>query len=280
MEIHIARDGQSFGPFSPDEVRRQLGAGTLLPTDLAWAEGAKSWVPLSSLSGLAPTAVSVPRSPASPTVVAVRPAPVGDTAAAGSPRTSGAAVASLICGVLSVSFLPIFLTALAAVICGHVARSGIRKSGGGRTGEGMALAGLVTGYFGIGLNVLAGIVVVFAIFFSGMALPFVGDISLRAKETKSMSNARLIAMACHSYAADHHGIFPRTLADLAPKYLPDPSSFVCPLSPDLRVGYDYFGGTDTDAADKVILMSKYVDPQGKRIIAHVDGSCAIQIPPP
>lgn len=45
-DIHINRGGQSFGPYPEDVARQRLGTGSLLPTDLAWHEGADRWKPL------------------------------------------------------------------------------------------------------------------------------------------------------------------------------------------------------------------------------------------
>jgi Domain of unknown function (DUF4190)/DUF1707 SHOCT-like domain len=53
--------------------------------------------------------------------------------------TSGLAIASLVCAILSLS--------IPAVICGHMARTRIRETGEG--GDGLAIAGLVLGYLGI-----------------------------------------------------------------------------------------------------------------------------------
>jgi len=53
-DIHINRGGQSFGPYPEDVARQHLEAGSLLPTDLAWHEGADGWKPLSEV--LAPPA--------------------------------------------------------------------------------------------------------------------------------------------------------------------------------------------------------------------------------
>ena len=52
MQIHIARNGQPMGPFSLEEVNRQLAAGTLNLSDQAWYEGAAGWAPLSSVPGV------------------------------------------------------------------------------------------------------------------------------------------------------------------------------------------------------------------------------------
>jgi len=58
-------------------------------------------------------------------------------------RTSGLAIASLVCGILGFLCLPV---SIAGVICGHLALSGISKSQGQLTGRGMAIAGLTCSY--------------------------------------------------------------------------------------------------------------------------------------
>ena len=63
------------------------------------------------------------------------------------PRRSGLALASMILGIVGVLPCPGPLAGIPAVICGHMARSQIRKSGGQIAGNGLAVAGLVTGYF-------------------------------------------------------------------------------------------------------------------------------------
>jgi peptidyl-prolyl cis-trans isomerase B (cyclophilin B) len=66
--------------------------------------------------------------------------------------TSGLAIASLVCAILSLS--------IPAVICGHMARTRIRETG--ESGDGMAIAGLVLGYLGIigwTLLILGGLVI-------------------------------------------------------------------------------------------------------------------------
>ena len=66
------------------------------------------------------------------------------------PATNGIAVASLVCGLMQVFTLGI--TAIPAVILGHVARGQIRRNG--ERGDGMATAGLVLGWVGIAFFVL------------------------------------------------------------------------------------------------------------------------------
>ncbi|MBN8714979.1 MAG: DUF4190 domain-containing protein [Xanthomonadales bacterium] len=63
------------------------------------------------------------------------------------PATSPLAVISLVFGILTWFLLP-FVGALVAVVCGHLARSEIRRApfDAPLAGDGMALAGLVLGY--------------------------------------------------------------------------------------------------------------------------------------
>jgi hypothetical protein len=75
------------------------------------------------------------------------------------PQNSNLAVASLICGVL-------FLCApasIAAVILGHFALVDIKRNIGRKTGNGMAIAGLILGYVGIGITVIYVVFTVIAV---------------------------------------------------------------------------------------------------------------------
>ena len=61
--------------------------------------------------------------------------------------TSSLAVVSMVFGILTWCLLP-FVGAIVAIICGHMARSEIRRAGPDTRieGDGMAIAGLVLGY--------------------------------------------------------------------------------------------------------------------------------------
>lgn len=79
------------------------------------------------------------------------------------PRTSSLAVVSLIFGILAYVFLP-GIGALVAVICGHSARSEIRRAPAGSIdGDGIALAGLILGWIQIGLMLIALVIVILII---------------------------------------------------------------------------------------------------------------------
>ena len=75
--------------------------------------------------------------------------------------TSSLAIVSLVFGVLTWVMLP-FVGALVAVICGHLARSEIRRAPIDQRmeGDGMAIAGLVLGYVQLTFSVLLAIFVI------------------------------------------------------------------------------------------------------------------------
>ncbi len=84
------------------------------------------------------------------------------------PRTSTAAVVSLVFGIVAWVALPV-IGALIAIVTGHAARSDIRHAPAGSVeGSGMALSGLVLGYLQM-ILVLLFIAVVF-LFFGGLPL--------------------------------------------------------------------------------------------------------------
>ena len=69
------------------------------------------------------------------------------------PRTPSVAIWSLILAVLSFTCGWLF-TGIPAVICGHIARAKIRKSGGALGGRGIATAGLILGYIALVLGII------------------------------------------------------------------------------------------------------------------------------
>lgn len=78
-------------------------------------------------------------------------------------QTSGLAIVSLVCGILG--FFT-GLTAIIAIVTGHMARSEIRRSPETYEGDGLAVAGLVMGYLVVALYLIAILVVM--LFFGGL----------------------------------------------------------------------------------------------------------------
>jgi hypothetical protein len=159
MQIHIARSGQAMGPFSLEEINRQLAAGTLSLSDQAWYEGAAGWAPLSTVPGVSSSAPTgglppQPTSPPAPGVPAVTPPAAGvpvasipTPAAPNEPLAVWSLVLSLlaICGFCCT---PVGIMAIGGVVCGHLALSRINANPQ-LQGHGLAVAGLIIGYCAI-----------------------------------------------------------------------------------------------------------------------------------
>lgn len=77
-------------------------------------------------------------------------------------ETSGAAIISLVFGIIGIAFnwwlftIPSFI----AVVAGHIARSNIKSSKGALVGDGLALGGLVLGYASLVLYLIIFIFIV------------------------------------------------------------------------------------------------------------------------
>ena len=72
-------------------------------------------------------------------------------------KTNTLSIVALIAGIAGLTFVP-FLSSIVAVVTGHMARKEIRRTG--EQGDGMAVAGLITGYIGIGFGVLVAILLI------------------------------------------------------------------------------------------------------------------------
>jgi len=69
------------------------------------------------------------------------------------PRIAPMAICSVVLAVLSFLCLPI-IPVIPAIVCGHIAWSKIRKSGGALHGKGIAIVGLIVGYLAVPWAVL------------------------------------------------------------------------------------------------------------------------------
>lgn len=52
MQIYITKSGNQTGPFTEEQTRSMVSAGSISHDDLAWTEGAADWQPLGSLLGI------------------------------------------------------------------------------------------------------------------------------------------------------------------------------------------------------------------------------------
>jgi hypothetical protein len=145
MQIHVARDGKQLGPFSLEEINRQLAAGTLSLSDQAWYEGAAGWAALSTVPGVSVAA------PTSGSQVAPPAAPAAAVTIVPQRKTEQLAILSLIFSILGLfGFCCGFflMSGIAGIVCGHMALSRI-KANPELEGHGLAFAGLIIGYLAV-----------------------------------------------------------------------------------------------------------------------------------
>jgi type IV pilus assembly protein PilA len=141
---------------------------------------------------------------ACPWCQAALPSP-GSPASGEPPITSRKAFASFVLG-LFFFFLP---AAVLAVIFGHLGRADVRRSRGRLYGSGMAMAGLVLGYFGIALIPL---IFLFAI----IAVPTLMRSRVLADEASAVGSLRTLYSASIAYSSAYGNGFPPSLAALGP----------------------------------------------------------------
>jgi hypothetical protein len=118
------------------------------------------------------------------------------------PSTSGLAIVSLVCGI--VSFLIPF--GIAAIIFGHVSRSDIRRSGGRKTGDRLALTGLILGYAGVALLPIVMFTVLINTLMRGKVV---------ADESIAVGSLRELNSATTTYWTTY-GKFPSKISNLGP----------------------------------------------------------------
>jgi Tfp pilus assembly protein PilE len=163
-------------------------------------------------------------------------------------KTSAQAICSLVFGILS--FLCFgFLTGIPAVICGHVARSNIRKSQGALAGSGMALAGLILGYIGIVVTTLG--------ILAAIAIPNFMAYREKAFCSKVESEANHTVAAIADYFSDPNNTGLPTLNELAD---------VTGYSPTENVTID-ISGTEYDPVITVFDNSERC-PRGKYFVIN------------
>lgn len=188
MTYHIAVGDRQKGPYTLDELWR-VDFG---PDTLVWHEGMSDWERADSLADLRMIlAGKVPAEPEAPPqegdepgvfevkipdgpqrvqpvtvypgAFAARQAPQAGSSLQyagrmGAPLSAGMAVTSMVLGIVALllSFFAICLwffsgpLAIAAVITGHIAHSAAKRGASG--GGGMAVAGLICGYFALALT--------------------------------------------------------------------------------------------------------------------------------
>jgi len=121
-------------------------------------------------------------------------------------ETDARAVASLVLGLLSILLLLNVFAGIPAIILGHTARSAINRSKGRRRGSGMALAGLVLGYFSLALVPTA--IVVYR------TVPKVFSQKIVGNQTRTLSTIHAINTAAAAYQVENSS-YPESLEALS-----------------------------------------------------------------
>lgn len=160
------KNNTQHGPVSEQEIQTLLSSGQIDTSTIIWREGMTDWLPMKdvpefqSLQTTAASPYSTPQTSAQPAAGAV--------AYTSAIPTDGLSIACLICGILGIVTCYLWgLFGIPAVICGHISIKKINNSLTPIQGKGMAIAGLVMGYIGIGLQLL---VIVFFIAIAGSSI--------------------------------------------------------------------------------------------------------------
>jgi hypothetical protein len=126
-------NGQQAGPVDDTALNELVTSGRINGATMLWREGMPAWLTHDQLRANG----------------GLYPQPTPQSIGYGmTPATSGLAIASMICGILTLVTCMVFL-GIPAVICGHMAMNEIDKSPVPRAGRGMAVAGLACGYLGL-----------------------------------------------------------------------------------------------------------------------------------
>lgn len=203
----VASNGTQYGPYSIEQINQMLVTGQLKVEDVAWTQGMAEWQPIHTLEG-----VRIPvTDPYAPRQAMGAPGHPGGYAAQGygaapwgyqAPQsTSGAAVTSMVLGILAILLILSIIfgavAGVAAVVVGHIARSGINRSQGRIGGGGMALAGLICGYTAIALS---GVMLLMA----GAAVGY-ASIMERGRNTKMEGNIAILESYIQTYTIKNNG---------------------------------------------------------------------------
>ena len=136
------------------------------------------------------------------------------------PKTSLWAIVSLVLGLL----FP--LGTIPAVIFGHLALSDIKKSAGTLRGQGLAIAGLVLGYLGIGMGLIMAVL-------ASMLIPALSSAREEARQLMCKNNLKQVAAAIAQYldTEGKHVYYPSDLKELVDtKIISEPAILLCPSS--------------------------------------------------
>lgn len=155
---YYGKDNAQHGPVSNLEIKSLISSGQIDTDTIIWREGMSDWLPIKEVREFQPSEGNTAHDTNFPQTNA------GQGPHTGAPSTNGMAIASLILGILAIVSCYVWaLFGIPAVICGHISLKKIKNSRSPIQGKGMAITGLILGYIGILLQLIAIIGVVYMI---------------------------------------------------------------------------------------------------------------------
>ena len=221
----LGADQKEYGPVSADQVRQWIAQRRANAQTKVQAQGTTDWKSLSEFPEFADALRGPVAPPAAPGVP-----PLATTGRLYTEPSSTLAITSLVLGILS--FFCSFITGVPAIITGHLARSQARKSPELYGGTGMALAGLILGYFST--FVLGAVFIIALASSSSLTSSSFTTAKNRAQSITCVSNLKQIGLAARMYSNDHKDTFPPDFFAMSNE-LNSPKILVCPADPTRAV---------------------------------------------
>lgn len=238
---------------------------------------------------------------ASAAVAPTTPAAATPAAVSGAPQTEPKAIISLVLGIAGVFVFSIF-AGIPAIVLGHMARTQIRESMGRLKGAGMALAGLIMGYFSVAIIPLVILVAIAGPhFFQSVGRPSSSRVPTwgRPDDSSAQASVRQIVMAMETYfAAYPNAGYPERLSDLGGAGMEPSEANAGMLDETIasggpKDGYVFYYEAIDEQGDgfreNYFLRADPVSPSSGKpsfctdsravLRAEVDGPCTLQSPP-
>lgn len=125
-------------------------------------------------------------------------------------------------------------------------------------------------------QLLAPLVIAPAALAAAVAIPAFTGMQERAVQTRALSNAKQLGLACRKYAIKNNGSLPPSLDALFPTCLSNRAILASPFMPGVPDGYTYTPGLkQTDAPDTVVIEDKFAPLKHLRIVVRLDGSTSV-----
>ena len=235
-------DQKEYGPVTAEGLRQWIAERRIDGRTLIQAEGSALWKPVADFPEFAPALGAGARPPS--------PVPALPPMSSEPAKTSGMAIASLVCGVLGC----LGITAIVGVILGIVAQVKISRSNGRLKGSGLAIAGIC----------ISGVMLFLASpLMAAMLLPALAKAKNRAQAINCVSNLKQLALGARLYAGDNKDTFPvaSTWCDTVKNELGGGANlsrvFVCHSAPGQSSGY---------AMNKAVAGKKTDDVAGSTVL--------------